>query len=220
MKYAIFFGSIFSLLLWRVWSRESALSLLWIYPLISAVILTIAYATNTPKLIVGKTTTGDINSLLVTINFPWLLITWVIWEIQAKLSSEDLINQIAGTNIYIGCYPKYSEIDQFDLVIDLTAEFCSHKGQAKTYLGVPNLDGMPLRNVVFPTGMTLGSKIFIHCAQGHGRTATYTSLLLAHLGIARSQIEALSLILNSRPAAQPAKLQIRQISTNHDLGRL
>jgi hypothetical protein len=214
MKYAVFFGSIFSLLLWRIWSRENALSLLWIYPLISAAILTIAYATNNPKLIIGKVSTGNINYPLAIINFPWLFITWSIWEIQAKLSSEDLINQIAGSNIYIGCYPKYSEIDQFDLVIDLTAEFCSHKGQATAYLCVPNLDGMPLGNVVFPTGITLGSKIFIHCAQGHGRTATYTSLLLAHLGITRSSIEALSLILHCRPAAKPSKTQIQQIHRN------
>jgi hypothetical protein len=217
MKYAIFFGSIFSLLLWCIWSGESALSLLWIYPLISAAILTIAYATNNSKLISGKASTGDINWLLATINFPWLFITWLIWEIQAQLSSEDLINQIAGTNIYIGCYPKYAKIEHFDLVIDLTAEFCSHQGQAKAYFCVPNLDGIPLRNVIFPTWITPDNTIFIHCAQGHGRTATYTSLLLAHLGIVRSPIEALPFVLHCRPAAKPSKAQIQQISSQNSL---
>ncbi len=60
----------------------------------------------------------------------------------------------------------------------------------------------------------MNQKILIHCAQGHGRSATYASLLIAQLFPTISPQEALTLILESRPSAMPSKAQLSQIRSN------
>lgn len=159
----------------------------------------------------GKTKTGQINLILLLINFPWLLLTWAIWLFEIMISQEDQINRIDQTNIYLGRYPRFNETENFDLVIDLTAEFFPSKVNTKEYICLPNLDGIKLRNTARLPQVSIDQKILIHCAQGHGRSATYASLLIAQFFPAISPQEALSLILKSRPGAMPSKAQLSQL---------
>lgn len=211
MKYAAFFSSLaIAILYWFSISHGLFLWLL-IYPLLNCIILFVAYLLNWPSLILGKTATGQINSLLLLVNLPWLLLTWVIWVIEAIASSEAQINRIDSTNIYVGRYPYLTQTKQFDWVIDLTAEFLPCKTVAKQYICLSNLDGIPLRNTNHPPHLSPNQKILIHCAQGHGRSATYAALLMSQLLPNTSPQQALSLVLESRPGAKPSKAQLSQL---------
>lgn len=162
-------------------------------------------------MLMGKTKTGQINLILLIINLPWLLLTWAIWLLEVTVSPEDKMNRIGQTNIYLGCYPRFTKIEKFDLIIDLTAEFPPCKAGAKEYICLPNLDGIKLRNTARLPRLSMKQKILIHCAQGHGRSASYASLLIPQLFPTISSQEALSLILKNRPGAKPSKVQLSQI---------
>ena len=176
-------------------------------------ILCVAYSLNRPSMLMGKTKNGQINLILLFINLPWLLLTWAIWLLEVTVSKEDKMNRIGQTNIYLGRYPLFTKIDSFDLIIDLTSEFPPCKARAKKYICLPNLDGVKLRNTTGLPSLSIKQKILIHCAQGHGRSATYASLLICQLFPTMSSQEALSLILKNRPEAIPSKSQLSQIQS-------
>jgi len=49
--------------------------------------------------------------------------------------------------------------------------------------------------------------VLIHCAQGHGRSATVAAVALCRLGEASHFDEAIALVRSSRPKARPSKAQ-------------
>ena len=100
----------------------------------------------------------------------------------------------------------------FGLVIDLTAEFPGRKKSGSHYLCLPNLDGVRLVNVDIPEQLDRNSRVLVHCAQGHGRSATYASQLYASLFPEVSAEEAYRIILSHRPGAGVSRDQYEQIS--------
>lgn len=70
---------------------------------------------------------------------------------------------------------------------------------------------MPLSNLDIPAEITKDMNILVHCAQGHGRSATYTAKLIYELGIFPDRYDLLGLIMKCRPNARPSKEQLNQI---------
>jgi hypothetical protein len=174
----------------------------------------LAYATRNPAIIMGKTCSGRISVPLLLVNLPWLIISWITLLLFTKFSREPAFDRIGSSRFYIGRYPFIqSTLAEFSLVIDLTAEFPRWHKSALSYVCVPNLDGVPLSNLRFPPLPEDGGKILIHCAQGHGRSATYASLLLASVTREESPESVMEVILRSRPAAHPNRKQREQIAS-------
>jgi protein tyrosine phosphatase len=170
---------------------------------------------NQPRLILGKTENGTYSALLQIINLPWLSLTYFVWYLNVLVSTEDFENQIGNTNVYISRRPRLTELKEiYEVVIDLTAEFIEPKKEGQSYFHLPWLDGMSPSNFKIPEGITTNSKILIHCAQGHGRSATYTAMLLKQLKLCDSTAEAYHLILQSRPSAKVSKQQLQYLLAN------
>ena len=179
----------------------------------SGIVLGSAYLLNRPSWVCGKTKHGSVSIWLTLVNLPWLVFAWLVLLAQVRLSKEDDINRIGDSNIWISRYPVFMATEiEFGLVIDLTAEFPCMRKSGSHHLCLPNLDGVRLVNIDIPEQLNQNSKVLVHCAQGHGRSATYTSQLYASLFPEVSPEEAYKIILSNRPGAGVSRDQFEQLS--------
>lgn len=134
-----------------------------------------------------------------------------MWALAALLSREPAVSEIAGTNISIARYPAFGvDLSKFDRVFDLTAEFPVCYQRIPGYECVANLDGICLRQTE-GWDVGAGESVLVHCALGHGRSATFTALLLVKLGLFSSAESAYRAVLRARPRATVGRAQWRQI---------
>ena len=210
--YAIFFLILASASLFCFISLEYATRWLFLWVALSGAVLAFAYALNRPALVCGKRPSGEISLVIASINFPWLLFTWIVWLFIAVLSREPRVNFINGTNIAISQYPLFGvDIANFERVIDLTAEFPRFYSSSGHYLCMPNLDGVELGTINSRTELNPNEKVLVHCAQGHGRSAAFVTLLLLDNSIFPTLDAAQRAIVNSRPGARVSVVQQNQL---------
>ena len=150
--------------------------------------------------------------------------------------SEGLLNPVAQ-GLYIGRLPFPADQAQVrdagvQAVLNLCWEFRRHSGIDREpgleTAQVSILDGAAPTDEQFQTAVRIvaewraaGRCVLIHCAQGHGRTATITAAVLVRLGLAPGVEEALSEVRAARHFAYPSREQkaalIRYLgSRNHD----
>jgi len=207
MKYAIFFFNMFLIMCYFIFISNSNSKYILIWFAINFLIFSIAYYLNKPSMILGKNINGDCKKLLMIINFPWLLFTQIIFRIQLFFIKEDFSNRINNTNIWISRRPlKDDNLDKFNLIIDLTAEFTKDLN-AKNYICFPNLDAHWLRNTGKIDKKLKKSNILVHCANGHGRSSIFIALLMVKWNYAINTKQALKIIKASRKFAIPNSSQ-------------
>ncbi len=184
---------------------------LWlIWPLINCAMLAISYGAILPGLF-GKRDDGSLAPFPALINLPWLLLTHLVWNIEIVLRREDPYNELKTGKIIIGRRLRgWEEIDR-EAVIDLTSEFHEPRKHCRgvPYFCFPILDGSVPRKKDMEkfreicTRVKEGQwKVFIHCAQGHGRTTMMTSVMLMEFGLCKTPDQAARLIREARPAAK------------------
>lgn len=218
---AFFFSLLTAVCCWQAlestqwWQRT-----LWLWPALNTNLMSLAYWLNRPRLILGKTPTGRIDPLLLAANFPWLVFSWLVWWLQQRLSREPALNRLGDTGWCIGCYPgRNYPADQFDVIVDLTAEFPRARCSDAAYAAVPNLDAAALTNPpdeeqLHQLGIGPGTRVFVHCAQGHGRSATWCALAFREMGWFADAEQAHQFILEARPKAKLAISQRHQIKSD------
>ena len=213
MKYPILFIAITASLIWGVISSTSPNRFILIWPALNTSILAIAYILNKPTFIAGKQKNGKINYFLLIINAPWLVLSWLTWILIYFISKENKVDKVNGTNWFISSYPglRYKEND-YQLIVDLTSEFPRPINHGSNYICFPNLDGVPLSNLPESLSINPESKVLVHCAQGHGRSATWSSIALTKLGIFPNTKSAYSAIKASRPGAVASTKQEQQLN--------
>jgi protein-tyrosine phosphatase len=100
-----------------------------------------------------------------------------------------------------------------DLIVDLTAEFWEGKRitRGRRYISFPVLDtdvpSCPICNTVVDEITAWPGKVYIHCASGHGRSATLAAAVLIQKGFAKSVREAILMIKRERPGIALSKKQ-------------
>ena len=209
-KFTLFFTFLTLYTLWILFQTEGVTDYALIWLLLNFLLFTVAYALNTPNLILAKNHTGKINYLLLILNAPWLLFTWIIFQIQMLLSRENSVDKIEGSGIFIASRPlRGFDFSPYDVVVDLTAEFLKDTVKNEKYLSYPNLDGMPLSCGYDDVEIFKNKKVLVHCANGHGRSALFVAKLLVELKFVENFEEGLEVIKKHRPLAISSDGQLK-----------
>ncbi|MEM7715492.1 MAG: dual specificity protein phosphatase family protein [Cyanobacteria bacterium P01_A01_bin.68] len=171
---------------------------------ISFLTLGIAYISLGAK-VFGKSKNGKLSKLSFSLLLPYLLLTWAVWHIQRLISQEDCCNKIVP-GIWLGRRPYINELpNNINLIIDLTAEFSEPSNiiSGKTYICIPTLDTLvPNKNVFHELVIKITNwkgNVYIHCALGHGRSATVVAGVLIAKGLVNNFEEAEKLLKIARP---------------------
>jgi hypothetical protein len=191
-------GFLAALAAWRL-GAPAGLLVAWFAA--ACFIVAAAYAFNWPG-VFGKTTKAPVRLVQQLVLLPYLAFTRLVWHLMRLLSSEAPWNPLVD-GVRIGRRPLRREVPgDVDLVVDLTAEL-PKAASAASYLCVPILAaGVPDAPSVVRAINAVSSahRVFIHCAQGHGRTALFASCVLIHRGY--SAQAAVDTVLAARPGAR------------------
>ncbi|MCA9032688.1 MAG: dual specificity protein phosphatase family protein [Planctomycetaceae bacterium] len=218
LRYAILFGlmAIFLALIACVWQGWYLIAL---WPAVSLAAVAVAYLGVGPQ-VFGKSLDGRLALLNRAILLPYLVLTRGLWTLLRYTRGETPFNQLTD-RIYIGRRLLNKEVpSHFDCVIDLTCEFSEPVTlRSKSYHSFPILDASApsvgqLREWV-QSAADLPGTVFVHCAEGHGRTALFAAALLLHLKHARNPNEAMQFIKEKRPAVRLNHEQRRVLELFH-----
>lgn len=165
----------------------------------------------------GKRPDGRRRPLATLLLLPYLLPLWTAWRLQRWRDHEAPWHELRPW-LLIGRRLRDHEsaavLAAVDHVVDLTCEHTEpprlrgHRG----YRCLPTVDGSTPKPAEFRTCIdalqALTGRVYLHCAQGHGRTATFAAALLLVRGEARDPAHALQLVQARRPLARPYARQI------------
>lgn len=222
MRFGVLFLLLSSSIFW-IATRNSGLWILY-WPALSSLVVSVAYLRNSPR-VLGKSQAGRIRALSKCVLFPYLVLLWGTWHLLRFCKSEPAWHTLTDT-ILIGRLLLPHEFPDVDHVIDLTCEFDWRPPLRRVnYLSRPILDGsVPTLDELsswVDEASNLRGKIYIHCAEGHGRTGLFASALLIQMGVVTNAEEALATVCKARPlvrlnSAQTKYLQsfVERISVN------
>jgi protein-tyrosine phosphatase len=170
--------------------------------------LSIAYFRNWPG-VFGKSEAGPLRWPLVLLMAPVLLFIRVVWQLQNLVFRTPLCNEIAP-DLFVGRLCGYESLPKgVSVVVDLTAEFRTPHSLLKNVrtIRLPTLDGCPPDwakcQQVFELLQNEPHRIYVCCANGHGRSVTLMAAWLGQLGMCHSAAEAVRIIQAARPTAAP-----------------
>lgn len=175
-------------------------------------LLGVAYTRNDTE-VFGKQSGGTLSMVRVAFFMPWLLFTWGVWHL-CRMLPEPAVQRI-NDKLSIGRRLLPHELPSgIDVILDLTSEF--HEPAAVRnrvrYLSLPVLDaGAPKPSSLMTAIQSLGPEehVFIHCAQGHGRTAIAAIALLLHRGETGNVADGLLFLQTVRPGVNLSPVQRR-----------
>ncbi|MEN6402765.1 MAG: hypothetical protein ABFD94_12555 [Armatimonadia bacterium] len=177
------------------------LVLLW--PAVACLVVGVAYVTENPALF-GKRSDGSVNPFMQLVLLPYLALTYAIWKLKRKISKEPLYNEVAP-GLWVGRRVLGDELPEgVSVIVDVTTEFaepstalarCEYRALPTLNYGAPEAEG--LRALVEELAGREG--IYVHCAQGHGRSATVAAALLLRKGLAATWEEAVAMVVKVRP---------------------
>ena len=162
---------------------------LWIllWPAIVALAVAIVYIAQVPRAF-GKRSDGTRAWWAWLVWAPLFGYSRLMHELARSLTSEPVANEVAP-GIWVGRRPRARELPEgIAIVVDLCAELVESPGVAdgRAYLAIPALDATapPPAEIARAVDAMLAARgaAFIHCAFGHGRSATVAAALLVRRG--------------------------------------
>jgi protein-tyrosine phosphatase len=191
-------------------AQATAWILLW--PGIAFLLVGGAYVVRAPR-VFGKKPGGDLSLGSVFLLFPYLVLVWGGWHVLRKRRTRPPWHEITpglllGQRLFSHEMPR-----DISLVIDLTSEFIEPAclRRAGQYVAVPTLDACA------PDPVTLDAiarriaahegRVYVHCASGHGRSATVVAAVLLLRGTVTNGEEAERLLRAIRPGVNLSREQ-------------
>jgi protein-tyrosine phosphatase len=166
-----------------LWS--GAWGLLYLAAISAAV--TVVYAARSPRLF-GKRPDGTLAWYAWLLWAPLFAYQWLVHVGVRHLTREPVADEVAP-GIWVGRRPRVHELPAGTaIVVDLCAEFPVSAGvkDGRAYVACPTLDATsptPAELVdLVDRVLAAGGPAFIHCAFGHGRSATVAAAVLVRRG--------------------------------------
>jgi protein-tyrosine phosphatase len=162
-----------------IWTR------IWILLWPAAVLLAVAvvYLAQAPRAL-GKRADGTIAWWGWLAWAPLFAYMRLLHELARSATDEPVANEVAP-GVWVGRRPRRHELPPgIAIVVDLCAELAAAPGvaSAQGYLSIPTLDATsPTPDQIahaVETMLAAGGPVFVHCAFGHGRSATVAAALL------------------------------------------
>lgn len=210
MKYGIAFTTMAALIAY-IAIINGGLAYLLLWSALSFLLVAFAYFGAGPT-VFGKQQSGTLQPIRQLVLAPFLLYLSLVWHMVRLISREAPYDRLTES-VFIGRRLLSSERPkQFDHVVDLTCEFNEPSAMRSTgYISFPTLDTLhpsieELRRRVEIIA-NLDGTVYIHCAQGHGRTATLAIAYLIHTGHSATLDEAIRYVLDRRPLAHLGRSQ-------------
>ena len=205
MKYTIVFLAVSAVLVAKA-TATAPWGLVLYWPAGSFALVGLAYGGIGPK-IFGKKPDGGLNPLSCALLLPYLLCAWGLWHMWRWTTREPAYHVLydgvtIGRRLLAAEYP-----DDITTIVDLTCEFPkpSHIKGKRRYMCVPVLDagrpGIQALRELTEEIRKVGRGVYIHCANGHGRTGTVATALLLMAGTVDSPEEAQAYLRQRRPKA-------------------
>ena len=214
MKYAAVF-LIAGVLLPALAIVTGGISWILVWPGLNLLVLSAAYGFDRPALH-GKSPDGRLNPAVVIGMLPYFALTWIAWHVFRRVTPEPVANEVAP-GLWVGRRPYARDVPEGALVVDLTAEFTVDPAvrSAHSLVFLPTLDARaphlgPLREALVRIEAHDGP-VYIHCAAGHGRSATAAAAVLITRGEAKDPESAEKLMRQARPNIHLHSVQKRRL---------
>ena len=185
--------------------------------LLSIVLCALSYICLGPR-VFQKNDSGEIPLFPRLVHLPWLWEYKIIVAID-RWQGSDGVNEISP-GLWLGRRLQHSEIPEgIKLVVDLTAEFPKIAGLSDDvdYLCLPTLDGYAPEAEAFKVLLDKVNAhpgpILIHCARGHGRSATLMAALLISRELVQDLGEAYNLMKSKRDGIHLHKGQLKLLQS-------
>jgi protein-tyrosine phosphatase len=201
----------YALVFWLLGCAWVALACYWrgpgwiaLWPGVSFALVGCAYGGLGPS-VFGKRGDGRLPLGRLVLLLPYVLPAWTSWAAVRLVTSEPACSE-ASAGLWIGRRPVARELPPgVQLVVDLTCELWEPRSvrRAVEYVCEPTLDERFLPEeraaALIQRLAPMSGTIFIHCAQGHGRSATLAAALMVARGVAADLDDARRQIATVRP---------------------
>ena len=211
MKYCVTFLSVAAVLVFYAYTI-GAWGWLLVWPALSFTLVACGYLGLGPQ-VFGKRADGTLAWYSLATLLPYLLYTWAIWQLSRLCRREDCFNEIVS-GLYVGRRALAHELPaHIRVVVDMTAEFPEPEGvrTGRRYLCLPTLDASvptlaAIRDLL-ETLTGISDPVYIHCAEGHGRSGTLAAALLLYKGLEDNVEDAIARLRECRPGIHLTEAQ-------------
>ncbi len=192
-------------------------AVLWLNVGLSSLVVGISYGLRTERLFL-KRRNGSIGPFGWALNWPYFLLNFLTLYLYKWFGSEAPVTEIIP-GLYLGRRLSGRELAiandlSINTTLDLTAEFSEPGFLRKSgYLNIPILDyNAPDAEQLdagiewIAQGLKKGG-VLVHCALGHGRSATFVVAFLVDRGKAISLDEAIGMVSERRPGVRLSDIQ-------------
>jgi len=226
MRYALVFALLAALLAFLglvTAGPTNGVSFVALYPAVSLLLMAVAYAFGRPALL-GKRSDGGRDWFLRILLGPYLLLTRLSFLLY-KLPGRHTPASEVIPNLFLGRRLTAAEAVRYPgaVVIDLAAEFSKVLvlRQPDRYLSLPVLDATAPTEEQLNTAVRWieshipDRPVFVHCALGHGRSASVVVAYLLQTGRVGSVRDGLRLLRQGRPGVGLSASQRQLLERRH-----
>jgi len=209
MKYGVLFlllGALFGYAAVRL--TGAGWLLLW--PAISFTLVALGYL-GVGARVFGKRNDGGYDPVRATILAPFLLYARLQYCALRIVRREPRWNEVAQ-RLYVGRWPRRGELPAgVAVIVDMTAELPARATAEVRYLCLPTLDGYVPEFTRFARLVdevaTIEEPVYVHCAEGHGRSGMFATAVVLRRGFAGTVDDAITSLRVARPGIRLARAQ-------------